>query len=330
MKSIIQVNQLSKIYYNDEGIAQHALKNLQLTIPKRSIYGIIGTSGAGKSTLMRCLLGLEHPSSGSLLVEGETLTTPQEFGKKMGMVFQHFHLFSSRTVLQNIAYPLEIHGISSKDRIEHLLDLMGLSDKRDQYPARLSGGEKQRVALARALVHSPSLLLCDEPTSALDAATADGLMKLIEKLNREEGLSVVIITHQLECVKQICHKVAVLSKGEVVEEGDVEQIFTHPKHPLTRSLLNFDAQSIPQELLYQREGRKLIRLGFKGERAKEPVISQLLKRHDVEMNILSGGLDRIKETMVGSLLVELSGSQEALNQALGFLEHKQITCEVIA
>ncbi|MBA2369675.1 MAG: ATP-binding cassette domain-containing protein [Candidatus Protochlamydia sp.] len=338
--SLIEIRDLSKVF-ESSGKRQkdYALKNINFSIPRGCIYGIIGMSGAGKSTLLRCLTGLESPSVGSILIEGTELT--QKKGKElnlvrqqMGMVFQHFQLFSSRTVAENIAYPLEIKGINSRQqdlRVDELLDLIGLKTKKHCYPSHLSGGEKQRVGIARALANGPHLLLCDEPTSALDARTTDSILQLLERLNKESGLTIVIITHQLECVKQICHRVAVLSKGEITEEGEVKEVFTRPQHPVTRQLLNFGAGQIPEDLFYERDAnRKLVRLGFGGEQAKEPIISQLLKQYDVEINILSGGLDRLQKTIVGNLFVELSGSTQAMQEAMEFLHSKKIICEVIS
>lgn len=338
--TLIEIKELSKFFGSSQkGEPAYALNKINLNIPRGCIYGIIGMSGAGKSTLLRCLTGLEAPSTGSIFFEGEELT--QKNGKEltrlrrqMGMVFQHFQLFSSRTVAENIAYPLEIQGVPTKQqelRVNELLNLIGLKEKKHCYPAHLSGGEKQRVGIARALANAPHLLLCDEPTSALDAKTTDSILQFLERLNNETGLTIVIITHQLECVKQICHRVAVLSKGEIAEEGEVKEVFTRPQHPVTRQLLNFGAGQIPEDLLYEREAnRKLVRLGFGGEQAKEPIISQLLKRYDIEINILSGGLDRLQKTIVGNLFVELSGSAQAMQEAMDFLNSKHIICEVIS
>ena len=338
--TLIEINELSKFFRSSQkSEPAYALNKINLKVPRGSIYGIIGMSGAGKSTLLRCLTGLEAPSAGSIFLEGEELTQKKgteltRIRQQMGMVFQHFQLFSSRTVAENIAYPLEIQGIPSgqqSHRVDELLELIGLKEKKHCYPSHLSGGEKQRVGIARALANGPRLLVCDERTSALDARTTDSILQFLERLNKETGLTIIIITHQLECVKQICHRVAVLSKGEIAEEGEVKQVFTRPQHPATRQLLNFGAGQIPEDLLYERGAdRKLIRLGFGGEQAKEPVISQLLKRYDVEINILSGGLDRLQKTIVGNLFVELSGPAKAMEEAMEFLNSKQIICEVIS
>lgn len=237
----IQVRGLTKIFPS-----HCALNQVHLDIYQGDIYGIIGMSGAGKSTLMRCLTALERPTSGSIRLEGEEISTKKakELGsirQSMGMIFQHFYLFSSRTVAQNIAYPLEIQGVpypQQEKRIQELLALVQLEGKAHLYPAQLSGGEKQRIGIARALATQPRLLFCDEPTSALDPKTARSILQLLFHLNQTLGLTIVLITHQLGAVKMICNRVAVLAEGQVVEEGEVQPIFTHPSHPLTQHLLD--------------------------------------------------------------------------------------------
>ncbi len=341
MKDIlIEIKNLSKQFASPKGgdAPVYALKEIQLEIPRGSVYGIIGMSGAGKSTLLRCLTGLEIPSSGTISFDGNAFPygnrkAQELLRKQMGMVFQHFQLFSSRTVGHNIAYPLEIAGIAAsqrQQRVEELLLLVGLKSKRDHYPSQLSGGEKQRVGIARALASHPRLLLCDEPTSALDPTTTRELLQLLGNLNQQLGLTIVIITHQLETVKQACQRVAVLSDGQIVEEGEVKTIFTQPQHSVTQRLLHLSADQVPSDLLKQHQvGKVLVRLGFEGRQAKQPVLSHMLKRYDVEANILSGGLDYLQETIVGHLFVELSGSSEEIEQALTFLRSQQIICEVL-
>lgn len=338
---LIEVKHLSKTFRSagSQAASAYALKQINLSIPRGCIYGIIGMSGAGKSTLLRCLTGLELPTEGSIQIEGEDLTQKSakelcRIRQQMGMVFQHFQLFSSRTVGENIAYPMEIRGASlseQQERVDELLRLVELEHKKHMYPSQLSGGEKQRIGIARALANHPHLLLCDEPTSALDPKTTRSILQFLAQLNQQLGLTIVIITHQLETVKQICQRVAVLSHGEIVEEGEVKEIFTRPQHPVTRHLLHLGADQIPEDLLKQRTiNKRLVRLGFEGHQAKEPVISHMLKRYDVEANILSGGLDYLQQTIVGNLFVELSGPSDAIEQALGFLESRQIICEVIS
>ncbi len=211
-----------------------------------------------------------------------------------------------------------------------LLELVGLGDKKEQYPNQLSGGEKQRVGIARALAHNPRLLLCDEPTSALDAKSTRSILQLLNTLNQKLGLTIILITHQLETVKQICQRVAVLSHGEIVEEGSVIDVFTSPHHAITRQLLHLGIDQIPTELLsHLGPSKKLVRLGFQGENAKQPIISQLIKNFDIEANILGGGLDYLQQTIVGSLFVELSGNPDKIKQAIEFLNQQKVNCEVL-
>jgi D-methionine transport system ATP-binding protein len=335
---IIEMKHLSKkfAFLQRESAEIYALKNIHLEIPRGCIYGIIGMSGAGKSTLLRCLTGLDTPTEGTISFDGKDFPYNDRkalelLRKQMGMVFQHFQLFSSRTVGLNIAYPLEISGVllaERQKRVEELLNLVGLESKKNHYPSQLSGGEKQRVGIARALASHPRLLLCDEPTSALDPKTTRDLLQLLRSLNQKFGITIIMITHQLEVIKQICQRVAVLAHGEIVEEGEIKQIFTRPQHPVTQHLLHLGQDQVPSDLLKQQQsGKSLIRLGFEGHQAQQPVLSQMLKRYHVEANILSGGLDYLQETIVGHLFIELAGSSEEIERALAFLCHQHIVCE---
>jgi D-methionine transport system ATP-binding protein len=338
--NLIEIHHLTKQYETKENTSPvYALRDIHLNIPRGSIYGIIGMSGAGKSTLLRCLTGLDQPTTGTISFDGSDFpcrhsASMNTLRKQMGMVFQHFQLFSSRTVDENITYPLEIAGespIKRKERVEELLALINLEQKKHHYPSQLSGGEKQRVGIARALAPHPRLLLCDEPTSALDPTTTRDLLQLLDRLNKNLGLTIVIITHELEVVKEVCQRVAVLSKGEIVEEGEVKQIFTSPKHPVTQRLLHLDPGQVPQELLHKtQEGARLIRLAFEGSQAKEPVISHMIKQFSVDVNILSGGLDYLHETVIGHLFIELMGEEAEIERSLAFLRSQQIICEVLS
>lgn len=336
---LIEIKNLSKRFPASQtgDSFTYALKDIHLSIPRGCIYGIIGRSGAGKSTLLRCLTGLEIPTEGAISIEGKEFPYQSplalnQLRKQMGMVFQHFQLFSSRTVAQNIAFPLEVTGITPAQRaqrVEELLPLIGLESKQHHYPSQLSGGEKQRVGIARALASKPRLLLCDEPTSALDSKTTRDLLQLLHTLNQQLGVTLVIITHQLDVVKQICHRVAVLGEGRIVEEGEVQHIFTRPQHPLTQRLLHLSAEHLPHDLLETQSHTCLVRLGFEGHQAKQPILSRLLKQYEVEANILSGGLDYLQQTVVGHLFVELSGVAAEREQALAFLRSQNVHCEVI-
>lgn len=335
MKNItIEVRDVSKTF---PGVKSHqALKGINIQIQEGEIYGIIGMSGAGKSTLLRCLIGLERPDSGTVNVLGTDITTLKsnllrKVRQDVGMIFQHFHLFSSRTVAENIAYAMEIYGVPKEiqeKRIDELLELVNLKGKKDVYPAKLSGGEKQRVGIARALANHPKILLCDEATSALDPKTTRSILNLLQKLNQTLKLTIVVITHQIEVIKQICTRVAVLSHGELVEEGSVTEIFTEPKHAVTKFLLHHGSEHLPELLIDGRSpARKLIRLFFDGEKAKEPVISRMIKNHDVEANILFGSLDCIQNKMIGHLVIELIGEAEAMGLALVYLKESNVKCE---
>lgn len=332
---LIEIKNLSKSFGHGKTFA---IKEINLTINKGEVYGIIGMSGAGKSTLLRCLTGLERPSSGSILIENVDLSKAKgkelsNLRKEIGMVFQHFYLFSSRTVAENIAYPMEIYGVSEaeqKERIVELLDLVGLSGKRDAYPSQLSGGEKQRVGIARALANKPNLLLCDEPTSALDPKTTRSILKLLEELNQSLGLTIVIITHQIEVVKQICTRLAVLSEGKLVEEGEMTDLFVRPAHAVTAHLLHGEIEQIPPEILAMRDSAKtLVRLCYEGESAQEPLMTQIAKNFNVDANILVGHLDSIRGKIIGNLVVELSGKTEDKENALQYLRMNHVVYEEI-
>jgi D-methionine transport system ATP-binding protein len=337
MTPIIEIKSVSKTYKH-AGKIVHALDQATLTIEKGDIYGIIGLSGAGKSTLIRCLARLVQPSSGQILfhemdiaeLEGKRL---RHFRKNIGMIFQHFNLLSSRTVAQNIAYPLEIANISKEEqnrRVHELLGLVGLEEKKDAYPLQLSGGEKQRVGIARALANHPQVLLCDEATSALDPKTTQEILELLKSINKNLDVTVVLITHEMEVIKRICHKVAVIEKGKIVEEGSVAHVFSDPKHPTTRHFLQSTSHEIPLEFFHEiSPHRKLLRLRFKGKAAGEPTISQIIKKFDVEANILLGWIDHLQSVFIGTLIIELLGHPESIEKALMYLQDKGVHYEVL-
>lgn len=329
---MIKVENLSKRFQGAE-----ALKGINLTIEKGEIFGIIGMSGAGKSTLIRCLACLEKPTEGEVFLKGEKISALsagelRKARKNMGMIFQHFNLFSSRTALENCVYPLEIRGISAPERMERgkeLLDLVGLKGKGGCYPLQLSGGERQRVAIARALAGKPSVLLCDEATSSLDPRSTNAILDLLAQLNQKLGLTIVLITHEMEVIKQICSHLAVLEYGEIVEQGSTADLFATPRHPTTKRFLQSVTHSIPEHLLPRKEGQELLRLTFTGKSAKEPVISRLIREHGVEVNILFGGIDVLKTGTVGSLVVTLAGTLSETERARQFLEKAGVHWELI-
>jgi len=339
---MIQIKELSKVYNSEEGQVV-ALKNVNLEIEAGQIFGIIGPSGAGKSSFIRCLNLLEEPTEGQVIVDGQDLTTLntkklRKARKKIGMIFQNFNLLQSRTVADNVAFPLELAGVDKeqiKVKVDELLELVGLADKTNNYPAQLSGGQQQRVGIARALANDPKLLLCDEATSSLDPQTTDSILDLLKDINQQLGITVVLITHEMEVIKQICDKVAVLEKGSIIEEGETIQVFTNPQHDTTKrfvqSVINAD---IPEEF-YERksviepEAGKLIKVSFVGKSVKEPIISNVIKECDVDANILYGNIDKIQDTSFGILLIEITGNNFSVKQAVNYLEEQNLKIEVI-
>ncbi len=334
-KILIEVTNLSKIYpYAGKQI--HALSSISMQIDQQDIYGIIGLSGAGKSTLIRCLAGLVKPSEGQIFFHGEEIgqakgNTLQQFHRRIGMIFQHFNLFSSRTVAENVAYPLEIAGVSvdvQRERVHELLQLVGLLSKKNAHPSALSGGEKQRVGIARALANHPEVLFCDEATSALDPKTTKEILDLLKKVNKQLGITIVLITHDMEVIKRICQRVAVIEAGTLVEEGLVAHVFADPQHPTTKQFIQGSRHEIPAHFFKEAsENRKLLRLRFKGSSASEPVISQIVKIYRLDANILLGWIDHLQTTTVGTLVIELSGPAEGIQGALHYLTEQQVHYE---
>jgi len=315
-----------------------ALRDISLKVEKGDVYGIIGMSGAGKSTLIRCLSRLIPPSAGKILFQGTDIGSLsgqalRHFHMKTGMIFQHFNLLSSRTVLGNVAYPLEIANIpkeKQESRVKELLHFVGLDSKIDCYPNALSGGEKQRVGIARALANHPEVLFSDESTSALDPKTTQEILDLLKTLNKKLGLTIVLITHDMEVIKKICNKTAVIEGGRIVEEGQVARIFGDPQHPTTQRFIQSSAHEIPLEFIQAPSpNRKLLRLRFKGKAAAEPVISQIVKKFHVEANILLGWIDHLQTVSIGTLVIDLTGSPEGIEAALRFLTEHNVHCEAI-
>ena len=312
---VIKVRGLTKVYPKE---SHPALKSVDLEVKKGDIFGIIGMSGAGKSTLVRLLCGLETPTQGTLTIDGEK-----------GMIFQHFNLFSSKTALENVLFPLEVEGKKDLLRASQLLTLVGLEKKMGAYPATLSGGEKQRVAIARALANSPQILFSDEATSALDPKSTRAILELLLHLNKTLGLTIVLITHQMEVIKQICTKMAVLSEGEIVEQGSVADLFAAPSHKVTKQLLRTLSHDIPPHFFPKESNKVLLRLTFKGKTAGEPIISKMIKEFAIDVNILLGGIDMLQEAPVGSLILEFSGKPEEIEKAKAFLSKNQVHFEEV-
>ena len=336
---MIRIEQLHKTYRAGQRDIV-ALRDINLDIAQGDIFGIIGRSGAGKSTLIRTLNVLERPDSGRILIDGEDITGLGHeallgLRQRVGMVFQHFNLLNAKTVAQNIDWPLKITNRYSREeraaRVDELLQLVGLEAHRDQYPSQLSGGQKQRVGIARALANTPRLLLCDEATSALDPETTQSILRLLLEINRKLGLTIVLITHEMEVIRSICDRVAVLDGGAVAEQGRVVDIFLRPQHPVTRSLLAQSHAWDAGDSLYQRRpDGKLVRLTYAGDIAAQPILSQLTAATTALATIVRGTVSRIKDTPYGQLLVEFSGDADALEQVLDRLQTSGIEHEVLA
>ena len=331
--------QLRGVELRYPGSDSPALSGIDLDIRAGEVFGIIGRSGAGKSSLVRTINLLNRPSAGTVRVGGVELTTLdarrlRAVRHEIGMVFQHFNLLSSRTVFDNVALPLELAGLKRADiraRVQPLLELVGLAPLADRYPAQISGGQKQRVGIARALASQPKVLLSDEATSALDPETTRAILALLARINRELGLTIVLVTHQMQVIKQIADRVAVLDAGQVVEQGAVLDVFTQPQHPVTRSLIEeILPQSVPDSV-YAHAARalaalpgghsgRLLRLSVAGEAAGQPLLSRLIRQHGVDLSVLHGQVDDIQGHTVGALTVFLSGlagSVDAVLRALG-------------
>ncbi|WP_105614576.1 methionine ABC transporter ATP-binding protein [Vallitalea okinawensis] len=333
---MIRIKNISKEFNNTQHTVR-ALSDVNLHIESGDIYGIIGLSGAGKSTLVRCINRLEEPTSGEIIINDDnilnySITQLRELRKRVGMIFQHFNLLSMRTVADNIAYPMEIAKIPKTERQQHidrLLELVELSDKKHAYPSQLSGGQKQRVGIARALANQPEILLCDEATSALDPKTTRAILNLLKKINHELGLTIIIITHEMDVIKQICNKVAVMEQGKVIEEGETSTVFTHPKHPTTKSFVHHVTHEIPENFVNSNNNNLLIRLNYKRQMTAEPILSYMIKHFNVHANILLGGIDHLQNMVVGNMIIELIGKETDQGKALNYLKEKGVEYEVI-
>ncbi|QEA39814.1 methionine ABC transporter ATP-binding protein [Pistricoccus aurantiacus] len=340
---MIRLKNVSKIY-GSGAQAIEALRHIDLEVPQGSIHGVIGLSGAGKSTLIRCVNLLERPTSGSVQVDGQELTrlsgpALNQARHQIGMIFQHFNLLSSRTVYANIALPLELMGMGKaaiQERVKPLLELTGLSDKTGTYPAELSGGQKQRVAIARALASRPKVLLCDEATSALDPQTTGSILELLKDINERLGLTILLITHEMEVVKSICHRVGLISDGMLVEEAEVGEFFTSPRTRLGREFLNDFLELEPPKALVERlepepspRHHPVVRLAFSGDAVASPLISRLTRDCRIEVSILQAKVESIQDRTLGLMIAELIGDQEQTRAALAYLERHDLNVEVL-
>lgn len=345
---MIELRGITQTYQGPQGPVE-ALKGIDLTIQPGEVFGIIGKSGAGKSSLVRVINLLNRPTTGQVIVGGQDLTQLndaqlREARREIGMVFQHFNLLLSRTVFDNAALPLELAGMDKaaiRARVNPLLELVGLAHLADRYPAQISGGQKQRVGIARALASRPKVLLSDEATSALDPETTRSILDLLRQVNRELGLTVVLITHQMQVIKQVADRVAVIEAGRIVEQGRVLDVFTRPQLAITKSLID---EILPQELpasvldhvrklagqLGAGRTGQLLRLSYAGESAYQPILSQLIRQFGVDMSILHGQVDEIQDETFGSLAVYASGEADSVRGAVAHLRAGGVEVEEVA
>lgn len=342
-KAMVRFEQVEKIYpaYRDKPSVQ-ALKDIDCAIPRGSITGVIGRSGAGKSSLVRLINGLEKPFAGRVVVDGRDISALSGHElrlaqRSIGMIFQHFNLLSSRTAADNIALPLEIAGWSKADiaiRVSELLELVGIADKRDRYPSELSGGQKQRVGIARALATRPNVLLSDEATSALDPQTTRSILDLLASINRELGVTIVLITHEMSVVRQLAKEVVVIESGHIVERGHVADIFTHPQHPVTQSFLaEALGDSVPVSLAGRLKpqaiegGRAVIRIQIRGTDAGDTIVSRLARELGLDVALLAARVDEIGGQHVGSLTLGVPGGETTQRQVLSWLSQYRFSVE---
>ncbi|WP_282172949.1 methionine ABC transporter ATP-binding protein [Cytobacillus firmus] len=339
---MISIKDVQKIFSSKNGQVK-AVDDVNLEVKEGEIFGVIGYSGAGKSTLIRMLNGLELPTHGSVTVAGNEVSKIKgsklrKARQEISMIFQHFNLLWSRTVRENIAFPLEIAGVSRQERlkrVDELIKLVGLEGREDAYPSQLSGGQKQRVGIARALANNPKVLLCDEATSALDPQTTDSILELLVDINERLGLTIVLITHEMHVIRKICHRVAVMEGGRIVEMGPVLDVFKNPKAVITKRFVQQVTE--PEETketidhlvdLYPKG--KVVQLGFVGESAEQPLITNLIRHFQVTVNILQGKISQTQNGSYGTLFIHVDGEAEEVAKAIEFIHSQQVGVEVIS
>ena len=342
--AIIELKNITKTFEQDGKIFD-AVKDASVSVEKGEIYGIIGFSGAGKSTLVRTINLLGRPTSGQVIVKGRDFLSLSEKElrqerKKIGMIFQHFNLMKSRNVFENVAFPLKHSGLSKEQisqKVHSLLELVEINDKDKNFPSQLSGGQKQRVAIARALANDPDILLCDEATSALDPTTTKAILKLLKKLNKKLGLTIVIITHQMEVIKEICDKVAVMEYGKIVEQGDVFDIFANPQNEVTKRFIKATSNLTKIEELIEEDspvvhlekGEYLVRFSYIQKNVSEPLISATSRIYDVTMNIIFAEIEIVQNAPIGGTIAIISGKKEAIERALEHIREENVGVEVL-
>lgn len=341
---MIELRNVTKAFSNS-GKQFNAVDDVSLTIPDGEIFGIIGFSGAGKSTLVRCINMLERPTGGSVILNGVDLTTLSEKElrkerKKIGMIFQHFNLFPSRTIIENVIFPIKHSGMKRSEQLKkahELLELVGIDDKADAYPSELSGGQKQRAAIARALTGNPDILLCDEATSALDPQTTSEVLKLLKKLNAELGITIVLITHQMNVVREICTRAAVMERGRVVEENDVFSIFANPQQAISKAFVETTSnlsrihQLIEEKspLTQLKPGQYILRFKYLEKSACDALVSYISREYDLNLNIIFGNIEIIGGNPIGGLVVIADGEKKNIEAAVSYLSGINVSVEVI-
>lgn len=333
---MIKIRSLTKVYKTKSGIV-NGVDNVSLTVEKGEIFGIVGYSGAGKSSLLRCINLLERPTSGSITVDGVDLTSLKSNDLrlarlKIGMIFQHFYLISQKTVFDNIAFSLKaakVPQVEIKGRVEELLKMVGLAEKRNVYPSQLSGGQKQRVAIARALANNPTVLLCDEATSALDPTTTKSILDLLKKINKELNITIVLITHEMNVVKEICNRMAIMQDGKVIEAGSVYDIFAKPQADLTKEFINSVVSFDIPDVIYQKCEGPIVKVTFRGTVAGEGIISDTLQQYKVKGNFLHGSIEYIQDLPLGIFIMELRGQNEEIHKAISYIEKREAEVEVL-
>ncbi|MBA9026885.1 MULTISPECIES: methionine ABC transporter ATP-binding protein [Bacillaceae] len=342
---MITLSKVSKVFSTKSLQSQpiKAVDEVNLTINKGEIFGIIGYSGAGKSTLIRMLNGLETPSTGSVVVAGNTISSIKgrnlrKARQEISMIFQHFNLLWSRTVHDNIAFPLEIAGVKKSERqkrVNELIKLVGLEGRENAYPSQLSGGQKQRVGIARALANNPKVLLCDEATSALDPQTTDSILELLVDINNRLGLTIVLITHEMHVIRKICHRVAVMEGGRIVEQGPVLDVFQNPAAQITKRFVQqvtepAETKDTVDHLLENYPQGKVVQLTFVGENTESPLITKLIRNFQLDVNIVQGKISQTQSGSYGTLFIHMDGSDEEISRAITYIKEQQVGVEVIS
>lgn len=336
---MIRIENLTKTFENGAS-GVHALSEVNLQIEDGDVFGIIGLSGAGKSTLVRCINRLEEPTAGEVYIDEIAMTKLNEKDlreqrKKIGMIFQHFNLLMNSTVEENIAFPLKLAKYPEKkikSRVDELLEVVGLTEKRNSYPATLSGGQKQRVGIARALANEPKILLSDEATSALDPITTESILQLLVDINKRFGITVVVITHEMDVIKRICNKVAVMENGHPVEVGTVLDVFSNPKSKTAKNFLENDLFHLSKKVQAERPeagSTSLLKISFRGDTADEPILSNIIKNYPVVVSILGGNIEEIQDINLGYLVVKIQGEPKSLEDVYRYLNSKDLRWEVL-